>query len=497
MNLIKKRELKTKERIWLADRELAETIFKPGTHITYRIEKNKVTILPSEEGITVAKRKSQLGIQSLIDIRSKKALSAFTGCKNLQVEIYEDQIIVLGLKKVLTLAGRKQRVVTAAAIDRNILRNAAGWEQLSFLSEGYMDLVADSIARSTGNAGLASRVKSDLPDLFSVVSLFSGAGFLDYAFKDDFDIKWAVEWEPEMVKVYKRNIGSHIVCQDITKVDKGSIPQASVVIGGTPCQGFSNANRRTRIIDDDRNLLIKQYVEVVKSMKTCLIFIIENVPQLITYGKQFLDELMEELSGYEITIQKLNAADFGSAQKRERAIVIGSKIGPIHIVPPAITMMKTVRQAFAGLHDHVPNQLDYSVSSPDNIEKMKLIAPGGNLQDLPAHMKTKSVHSDYMKRLSWDTQSITIPNPRKAMILHPDPEENRILSIRECLCLQDMPWSFVMPSRTTGDQNPVGLSAMQQGVGNGVPLTLGKAIAAAVKEKLLEYQMGNLRIATL
>lgn len=494
MNLIKKRALRTNNRIWLADKELAETIFKPGTHITYRIEKNKVTILPSEEGMTVAKRKSQIGIQSLIDIRNKEALSAFSGCDNLQVEIYEDQIIVLGLKKILTLSGVKRRVVAAAAFDRTELKNASGGKQLSFLTEGYMDLVAESIARSMGSEGLGTRVKSDLPDLFSVVSLFSGAGFLDYAFKDDFNIKWAIEWEPSMVKVYQRNIGNHIICQDITKVNKCDIPKAAVVIGGTPCQGFSNANRKSRILDDERNKLVRQFIEVVKSIKTCLIFVLENVPQLITYGKQFLDELKEELSSFEITIQKLNAADFGSAQKRERAIIIGSKIGPIHVALPAIRMVKTVRQAFTGLTDQVPNQLDYSVSSPDNIEKMKLILPGSNLQDLPVHMKTKSVHSDYMKRLSWDTQSITIPNPRKAMIVHP--KENRILSIRECLCLQDMPWTFVMPSRTTGDLDPVSLSAMQQGVGNGVPLALGKAIAAAVKEKLLEYQASNLRLAT-
>ncbi len=494
MNLIKKRELKTNNRIWLADKELADTIFKPGTHITYRIEKNKVTILPSKEGMTVAKRKSQLGIQSLIDIRNKEALSAFSGCDNLQVEIYEDQIIVHGLKKIMTLAGAKRRVVAAAALDRTELRNAAGGEQLSFLTEGYIDLVAESISRATGSEGLGSRVKLDLPDLFSVVSLFSGAGFLDYAFKDDFNIKWAIEWEPSMVKVYQKNIGNHIVCQDITKVNKRDIPPAAVVIGGTPCQGFSNANRKSRIIDDERNKLVRQYIEVVKNMKSCLVFILENVPQLITYGKQFLEELKEELSDFEITIQKLNAADFGSAQKRERAIIIGSKIGPIHMAPPAIRMVKTVRQALSGLTDKVPNQLDFSVSSPDNIEKMKLVLPGCNLQGLPDHMKTKSVHSDYMKRLSWDTQSITIPNPRKAMILHP--EENRIISIRECLCLQDMPWTFVMPSRTTDDPDTVGLSAMQQGVGNGVPLALGKAIAAVVKEKLLEYQASNLRLAT-
>ena len=92
-----------------------------------------------------------------------------------------------------------------------------------------------------------------------VVSLFSGAGGLDYGIKiAGNSIVWANDIDKNAVETYRHNIGEEIVCEDITKINIKDIPDCDVVVGGFPCQGFSQANLR-RTIDDERNTLYKFY----------------------------------------------------------------------------------------------------------------------------------------------------------------------------------------------------------------------------------------------
>lgn len=206
------------------------------------------------------------------------------------------------------------------------------------------------------------------------------------------------------------------------------------------------------------------------------VFVIENVPQLLTKGKQFVEEIKERLSGFEITINKVNSAHYGSAQVRERAIIIGSKIGKIELPKPIVRLYKTVRQAFEGLTDSTPNQLDYSKSGEEVKERMSYVQPGGNFKDIPEHLRGKGVHSNSYKRLEWDKQSITIANPRKSCVM--PPEGNRILSVRECARLFDLPDSFKFVGT---------LANKQQMIANAVPLTLATAIAKAVKKAFIDF----------
>ena len=88
-----------------------------------------------------------------------------------------------------------------------------------------------------------------------VVSLFSGGGGLDLGFKSaGFNIIWAIDNNQNAVNTYKANIGDHIICDDINKIDMKSIPHADVVIGGPPCQSFSLAGNRN--VEDDRGRLV-------------------------------------------------------------------------------------------------------------------------------------------------------------------------------------------------------------------------------------------------
>ena len=93
-------------------------------------------------------------------------------------------------------------------------------------------------------------------------------------------------------------------------------------------------------------------------------------------------------------------------------------------------LYKTVRQAFEGLHDGIPNQLDYSKSKPDTMKRMSFVPQGGNFKDIPEEYRGKGTHSNSYRRLAWDEPSITIANPRKSNLM--PPEGNRMLSVREC-----------------------------------------------------------------
>ncbi|WP_307440845.1 MULTISPECIES: DNA cytosine methyltransferase [unclassified Paenibacillus] len=70
-------------------------------------------------------------------------------------------------------------------------------------------------------------------------------GFLE----SGFDVVFALELDEDAVKTYRHNIGLHIFNGDITKFDKSAITKARVMIGGSPCQGFSNSNRYTNFLD--------------------------------------------------------------------------------------------------------------------------------------------------------------------------------------------------------------------------------------------------------
>ena len=117
-----------------------------------------------------------------------------------------------------------------------------------------------------------------------VLSLFSGAGGLDLGLiQAGNTVVWANDIDENAVKTYKKNIGEHIVLGDIKNIDIKKLPKADVVVGGFPCQGFSQANR-FRMLDDERNTLYKFFYEVIHE-KQPKFFIAENVKGILSLGK--------------------------------------------------------------------------------------------------------------------------------------------------------------------------------------------------------------------
>ncbi|NLV20636.1 MAG: DNA cytosine methyltransferase [Syntrophomonadaceae bacterium] len=158
-----------------------------------------------------------------------------------------------------------------------------------------------------------------------IVSLFSGAGGLDLGLMQAGNtIIWANDIDKDAVATYAKNIGGHIVCADIKDIDIENIPLSDVIVGGFPCQGFSQANM-LRTVEDERNQLYKFFLRAVKE-KQPRFFIAENVRGILSLGKgNAIKQIVSDFgaAGYIVTVTLANMADYGIPQTRLRVFIIG------------------------------------------------------------------------------------------------------------------------------------------------------------------------------
>jgi len=127
-------------------------------------------------------------------------------------------------------------------------------------------------------------------------------------------------------------------------------PNIDVIVGGPPCQGFSQKGKRLSI-NDDRNFMFKKFIDAVDVFKPQY-FVLENVPNVLTtadgFFKQEIIKGFEEL-GYLVNAKTLNASDFGVPQNRRRAFFIGSKNGTLLEFPKPKKKKTTIKEAIYDL----------------------------------------------------------------------------------------------------------------------------------------------------
>ncbi|MCA0437603.1 MAG: DNA cytosine methyltransferase [Actinobacteria bacterium] len=341
----------------------------------------------------------------------------------------------------------------------------------------------------------------------TVLDLFAGAGGFSEAFRQaGFDIVGAVEFDRAAAATYAANFGPIVAAMPIQEwLATGDVPQVDVVVGGPPCQGFSQLGLQDP--EDERSKLWSEYVETVLRARPKY-FVLENVGAFTKapeYGGLSAEVGPDgRLQHYRFIATVLNAADYGAAQARRRAIFIGyRKDLPQVTLPPATHAAEpvTVRQAFARRKvrrrvEYVDLALVVQSKRPDGLPgpytsrqlhvdrlystvskaRFRCIPPGGNRHDLPIELQapcwrgfTKGA-SDVMGRLHWDKPSVTIrtefTKPEKGRYLHPS--EDRALTLYEGAVLQGFPDSY----KWVGSRTDI---ARQ--IGNAVPIDLGRAIA--------------------
>ena len=161
----------------------------------------------------------------------------------------------------------------------------------------------------------------------TILSLFSGAGGLDLGLiQAGNQVIWANDIDASAVETYKHNIGDHIILGDIKEIDVSTLPSADAVVGGFPCQGFSQANR-FRVLDDERNFLYRFFYNVIME-KQPKFFIAENVKGILSLGKgEAIKQIISdfEAAGYRTDLHLINMADYGVPETRQRVIVIGQR----------------------------------------------------------------------------------------------------------------------------------------------------------------------------
>lgn len=175
----------------------------------------------------------------------------------------------------------------------------------------------------------------------TVIDLFAGVGGMSLGFEmSGFDVLLANEYDKSIAEAYIANHkNTKMIIGDITSLDLkktfGSYRgKVDVVIGGPPCQGFSQKGQR-KTIHDERNFLFKYYVSVVELVKPKY-FVMENVPNLLTaeggYFRKEIEELFNNM-GYSLQYGVLNASDYGVPQNRRRAVIIGKLGGKAPSLP--------------------------------------------------------------------------------------------------------------------------------------------------------------------
>lgn len=297
---------------------------------------------------------------------------------------------------------------------------------------------------------------------FTAISLFSGAGGLDMGFeRAGFRTIWANDFESDACKTHENWSTAKVVCGDIAKVDAKDIPDADVMLGGFPCQGFSLSGPRK--IDDSRNVLYKHYVRIVKAKKP-LMFVGENVKGLLTMGDgKIIEAIIEDFSncGYDVYYKLLNAKDYEVPEDRERVIIVGFR-KDLNIktfdypVPRNFTV--TMREALANIPEPTTDEV--------------------------CNAPYSSRYMSRNRKRGWDDVSYTIPAMAKQVTLWPgspdmskvgtdlwkfgDEGVTRRFSWREAAAIQTFPASLEF----YGD-----LTSKYKQIGNAVPVKLAEIVA--------------------
>ena len=421
---------------------------------------------------------------SLVDLRNKEVLDAVSSMSQLRVSFEGDDIVIrdASAKK----AGKKGIILRFPRIELANLRIASGMSSTyasGQLLEG-VQITLDEFLSSRSDPINVSTIQKDLSDIYTVVSLFSGAGILDWPFVQDdrFNITYAIDYEAAACETYRQNCGMHIVHGDVHKAftDNGypldaTVESPDVIIGGPSCKPFSNANRHTRLADHPDSDLVVQYMRIVKKLRP-KVFAMENVPEVLTacdgaYFDAIKDAAKE--AGYELTSKIVQDNKVGGYTTRKRAVILGSRIGPATFCDVSLCSGgKTAGDALEKVNITWTNYADVTIPGPETKKRMSFVPQGGNYTSIPQEYQTgsKNRHSCTYRRLAWNEPSPTIVNWRKPPLIHPT--EDRTLTVAEAKALQGLPGSF----KICGS-----LGQMQQQVGNSVPVAIGRFI----KEQIL------------
>jgi DNA (cytosine-5)-methyltransferase 1 len=319
-----------------------------------------------------------------------------------------------------------------------------------------------------------------------IVSLFAGAGGLDLGFKKSgFDVIWANEFDSTIWETFEKNFPyTKLDKRSIVDISTSDVPFADGIIGGPPCQSWSEAGAG-RGINDKRGQLFFEYIRLLKDKQPAF-FLAENVSGILhPKHKEAFEGILKQFEdvGYNVSYKLLNANDYGVPQDRLRIIIVGyhkKKVGFSFKFPDSLHYRPTLKEAIFDLRRSLP-------AKPFN-------KTNGEDLKIPNHeYMTGGFSTMYMSRnrvRSWDEPSFTIQAGGRHAPIHPQApkmifvEENkrifvpgkenlyRRLSVRECARIQTFPDDFIFHYKDVADGYKM--------IGNAVPVQFAYNIAKKI-----------------
>lgn len=296
------------------------------------------------------------------------------------------------------------------------------------------------------------------------IDLFSGCGGLSLGLCNaGFDVVAAIENEPLASATYKLNHPKTLLLQrDITRVrpsylrkrlglEKGEL---TLIAGCPPCQGFSalRTYNGSRNVEEPMNDLVFQFIKFIDAFEPRGIMM-ENVPALANDPR--IETFVNSITrmGYRSEFKVLDAADYGTPQRRRRMVLIALKGRKPEFAAKA-KYRKSVKWALSKIpvcKDSIDPLHNYDVRRADHVMDLIRQIPlnGGSRGDLPpesqlpCHQRCDGF-GDIYGRMSWEEPAPTITggciNPSKGRFLHPT--EDRAITLREAATLQGFPQSY-------------------------------------------------------
>lgn len=324
---------------------------------------------------------------------------------------------------------------------------------------------------------------------FKILSLFAGAGGLDLGFeKARFNIVYANEYDKSIWETYEKNHKTPLDHRDIRKIDSTELPDCDGIIGGPPCQSWSEAGA-LKGINDSRGQLFFDFIRILKDKKPKF-FVAENVSGMLSKRHQeAVDNFisMFEDAGYEMHIKLLNANDYNVPQDRLRVFYVGFRkdLKVDFEFPKPFKHKPTLKDTIYDLKDNAIPALEKNKTNGSNCK-------------FPNHEYMIGGYSTiYMSRnrvREWDEPSFTIQAGGRHAPIHPQApkmiqidknkrifvpgkeELYRRLSVRECARIQTFPDDFIFYYND--------IATAYKMIGNAVPVNLAKAVAKQIKNSL-------------
>jgi DNA (cytosine-5)-methyltransferase 1 len=353
-----------------------------------------------------------------------------------------------------------------------------------------------------------------------VLSFFSGAMGLDLGLeRAGLEVVLACEFDKASRATIAANKPGIPVLGDIWQYDAAQIRELAglgendeidVVAGGPPCQAFSTAGARRGFTDARGNVFLR-YIELIRELRPRYA-VLENVRGLLSMPVREAAEGEEpdplasdlgdyrggaiiyavrllEAAGYTVSFNLYNSANYGSAQVRERVVVICTRDGervpylkPTHSSDPAFGLpaWRTFRDVTQDLNEVEHHHINFPES---RIKYFRMLGPGQYWKHLPVDLQKEALGKSYyltggrtgfLRRLSWDKPSPTlVTHPAMPATDLGHPEFDRPLSIEEYKRVQEFPDDWHIRGS---------LQDQYKQIGNAVPLSLGAAIGRAIVE---------------